>query len=239
MDPVEVYGTVLVLRCERCEERYGLPEAGTLIGASRTGCRAAPPPAAATPCGRRGPCGARPSRGRRWSGRGSSPPTPTRSSSSTPTCGPPPSASSPSVPSPAGCRSSLVGETPTQYDRYAARVVRAPSAGVITAVADLIAPVATVTPAPRWTCGSTARRRSSPAPPPAWGRSWPRGLAGAGCAVVLAARRADRLDARSPGRSPPPAAGPSPTAPTCATPPTPPSWWMHACMHSGGWTGWC
>ena len=37
----------------------------------------------------------------------------------------------------------LVGETPTQYDRYAARVVREPAAGVITAVADLIAPVTT------------------------------------------------------------------------------------------------
>jgi hypothetical protein len=37
----------------------------------------------------------------------------------------------------------LVGETPTQYDRYAARVVREPAAGVITAVADLIAPLAT------------------------------------------------------------------------------------------------
>ena len=47
-----------------------------------------------------------------------------------------------SVPLTRGVPLVLVGETPTQYDRYAARVVRAPSAGVITAVADLIAPVA-------------------------------------------------------------------------------------------------
>ena len=45
--------------------------------------------------------------------------------------------------SPAGVPLVLVGETPTQYDRYAARVVREPAAGVITAVADLIAPVTT------------------------------------------------------------------------------------------------
>ena len=32
LDPVEVYGTVLTQRCERCEERYGLPEAGALHG---------------------------------------------------------------------------------------------------------------------------------------------------------------------------------------------------------------
>ena len=31
LDPVEVYGTVLVMRCERCGERYGLPEVGALL----------------------------------------------------------------------------------------------------------------------------------------------------------------------------------------------------------------
>jgi hypothetical protein len=34
----------------------------------------------------------------------------------------------------------LVGETPTQYDRYAHRVIRAPSEQIIAAVADLIVP---------------------------------------------------------------------------------------------------
>jgi hypothetical protein len=33
-----------------------------------------------------------------------------------------------------------VGETPTQYDRYAERVIRGPSEAVIAAVADLIVP---------------------------------------------------------------------------------------------------
>jgi hypothetical protein len=34
----------------------------------------------------------------------------------------------------------VIGETPTQYDRYARIVVRAPSADLIVRVADLIAP---------------------------------------------------------------------------------------------------
>jgi hypothetical protein len=34
----------------------------------------------------------------------------------------------------------VVGQTPTQYDRYARILVRAPSAGLLSAVADLIAP---------------------------------------------------------------------------------------------------
>ena len=46
----------------------------------------------------------------------------------------------PSVPLTRGVPLYLAGETPTQYDRYAARVVRAPGAELIAAVADLVAP---------------------------------------------------------------------------------------------------
>ena len=46
----------------------------------------------------------------------------------------------PSVPLTRGAPLVLIGETPTQYDRYARMVVRAPSSDVITPVADLIAP---------------------------------------------------------------------------------------------------
>ena len=46
----------------------------------------------------------------------------------------------PSVPLTRGAPLVLVGETPTQYDRYARMVVRAPSTDILTAVADLIAP---------------------------------------------------------------------------------------------------
>jgi NAD-dependent deacetylase len=46
----------------------------------------------------------------------------------------------PSVPLTRGVPLVLVGETPTQYDRYAHRVIRAPSVDIISAVADLIVP---------------------------------------------------------------------------------------------------
>ena len=48
----------------------------------------------------------------------------------------------PSVPLTRGAPLLVVGQTPTQYDRYARLLVRAPSAGLMTAVADLIAPEA-------------------------------------------------------------------------------------------------
>ena len=46
----------------------------------------------------------------------------------------------PSVPLTRGAPLVLIGETPTQYDRYAHMVVRSSSADIITAVADRIAP---------------------------------------------------------------------------------------------------
>lgn len=142
----------------------------------------------------------------------------------------------PSVPLTRGVPLVLVGETPTQYDRYAARVVRAPSSGVITAVADLIAP------SPRDRLGDLlaldGRAAIVTGASSGLGAIIARGLAGAGCAVLLAARRADRLDAVA-AEVTAAGGGPSPTPPTCAIPPTPPSWSMHACMHLDGWTGWC
>ena len=48
----------------------------------------------------------------------------------------------PSVPLTRGAPLVLIGEEPTQYDRYAHTVIRAPSTDVIVAVADLLAPTA-------------------------------------------------------------------------------------------------
>ena len=67
-------------------------------------------------------------RGRPSSGPGSWPPPPTPSSSSTRTCARRRSRCCPRCPLTRGVPLVLVGETPTQYDRYAHRVVRAPSA---------------------------------------------------------------------------------------------------------------
>jgi len=46
----------------------------------------------------------------------------------------------PSVPLKKERRLAIVGSTPTQYDRYAELVIRRPAPGVITAVADQLAP---------------------------------------------------------------------------------------------------
>ena len=59
----------------------------------------------------------------------------------------------PSVPLTRGAPLVVVGQTPTQYDRYARILVRAPSAGLLSAVADLIAPEAL-----RWAGGALLAR---------------------------------------------------------------------------------
>ena len=61
-------------------------------------------------------------------------------------------------------------------------------------------------------------------------------LADAGCAVVLAARREQELDA-PPRPSSPAADGRSPGGPTCATPATPRTWCARRSRPSGGSTG--
>ncbi len=141
MDPVEVYGTVLVLRCERCEERYGLPEAGTLIGLSEDGVPRCTTPGCGYPLRPEGTLWGetlpRAAVERAWELAADADAFIVLDSDLRTA----PISLLPSVPLTRGVPLVLVGETPTQYDRYAARVVRAPSAAVITAVADLIAPV--------------------------------------------------------------------------------------------------
>ena len=140
LDPVEVYGTVLVLRCERCEERYGLPEAGALHrrvrrrGAALHHPRLRLPPAARGDAlgrdppagGGRAGLGAR--RRRRRLHRPRLRPAHRADLASCPRC-----------PSPAACRWCWSARPPPSTTATPHRVVRAPSAGVITAVADLIA----------------------------------------------------------------------------------------------------
>jgi len=143
IDPVEVYGTVLVLRCERCEERYGLPEAGTLIGASEDGVPRCTTPGCGYPLRPEGTLWGetlpRPAVERAWELAADADAFIVLDSDLRTA----PISLLPSVPLTRGVPLVLVGDAPTQYDRYAARVVRAPAAAVITAVADLIAPVPT------------------------------------------------------------------------------------------------
>jgi len=139
-DPVEVYGTVLVMRCERCGERYGLPEIGALIAAADDGV----PRCTTADCGYPlrpegtlwGEALPRPAVERAWELAAEADAFFVLDSDLRTA----PISLLPSVPLTRGAPLVLIGETPTQYDRYAHTVVHASSADVITAVADLIAP---------------------------------------------------------------------------------------------------
>jgi NAD-dependent deacetylase len=139
-DPVEVYGTVIVMRCDRCGERYGLPEVGELVAGSEDGVPRCSTPGCGYPL--------RPD-GTLWGE-----PLPREAietawelaagadaflvlDSALRTA---PISLLPSVPLTRGAPLFVVGSIPTQYDRYARLVVREESTAVITAVADLVAP---------------------------------------------------------------------------------------------------
>lgn len=139
-DPVEVYGTVLVMRCERCGERYGLPEVGALIGAAPDGVPRCTTAGCAYPLRPEGTLWGealpRPAVERAWELAAEADAFFVLDSDLRTA----PISLLPSVPLTRGVPLVLIGETPTQYDRYAHLVVRAASSDVITAVADLIAP---------------------------------------------------------------------------------------------------
>lgn len=139
-DPIEVYGTVLVMRCERCEERYGLPEVGEMIAAAPDGVPRCTTPGCGYPVRPEGTLWGEPlpraAVEAAWE-RAAEADVFVVLDSDLRTA---PISLLPSVPLTRGAPLYLAGETPTQYDRYAARVVRAPGAGLIAAVADLVAP---------------------------------------------------------------------------------------------------
>jgi NAD-dependent deacetylase len=137
---VEVFGTVLTDRCDRCGERYGLPEVGVLLAAAADGVPRCTTAGCAYPL--------RPE-GTLW---GESLPRAAIEQawelaatadafiildSDLRTA---PISLLPSVPLTRGAPLVVVGETPTQYDRYAELVVRAPAADLVAAVAELILP---------------------------------------------------------------------------------------------------
>jgi len=112
---------VLVLRCERCEERYGLPEAGTLIGASEDGVPRCTTPGCGYPLRPEGTLWGetlpRAAVERAWELAADADAFIVLDSDLRTA----PISLLPSVPLTRGVPLVLVGETPTQYDRYAAR----------------------------------------------------------------------------------------------------------------------
>ena len=139
-DVVEVYGTVLTERCERCGERYGLPEVGALIAAAPDGVPRCTTAGCAYPLRPEGTLWGEPlpraAVERAWELAAEADAFVVLDSDLRTA----PISLLPSVPLTRGAPLVMVGETPTQYDRYARILVRAPSAGLLTAVADLIAP---------------------------------------------------------------------------------------------------
>ena len=131
---VEVYGNALSARCERCGERYGLGEVADLVAAAADGVPRCTTPGCGYPL--------RPS-GTLWNE-----PLPPEAVSRAWELGgqadlfvildselrTAPMSLLPSVPLARGVPLIMVGEVATQYDRYAAMVVRSPSPPVLEAV---------------------------------------------------------------------------------------------------------
>lgn len=139
-DVVEVHGNVLTGRCERCGERYGLPEVGALREAAADGVPRCSTPGCDYPLRPDGTLWneplPHPAVERAWElAAGADAFVVLDCDLRTA-----PISLLPSVPLTRGANLIVVGETPTQYDRYAALVVREPSPEIVAAVADLIAP---------------------------------------------------------------------------------------------------
>ena len=139
-DVVEVHGTLLTERCERCGERYGLPEVGALIAAAPDGVPRCTTAGCAYPLRPEGTLWGEPlpraAIERAWELAAEADAFVVLDSDLRTA----PISLLPSVPLTRGVPLVVIGETPTQYDRYARILVRAPSSGLIRAVADLIAP---------------------------------------------------------------------------------------------------
>lgn len=137
-DVVEVHGNVLTARCTRCDERYGLDEVASLIDDSEDRVPRCTTDGCAFPL--------RPS-GTLWGEPLIEPAVRTAWELATHAdcfvaidCDlrTVPISLLPSVPLTRGVPLVLLGETPTQYDRYATIVAREPSEPVVVALAELI-----------------------------------------------------------------------------------------------------
>ena len=146
----------------------------------------------------------------------------------------------PSVPLTRGVPLVVVGSTATQYDRYAELVVRDAAAPAWSR------PRRPASPRPAIWRGDRRRRPDSRLAGQAaivtgasegLGRIIAGGLAEAGCALVLAARRRAGWR-RWPARSPPREAGLPSSRATSPTPGTPTRWSRAAWTPSAAWTGW-
>jgi len=139
-DVVELYGHLTLARCERCGERYGLPEVGSLIAAAADGVPRCTIDGCGFPLRPEGTLWNEPlppaAVSRAWELAGEADlfivfDSPLRTV---------PVSLLPSVPLTRKVPLVMVGPDATQYDRYAAMVVRENSIEVLTALANLVCP---------------------------------------------------------------------------------------------------
>lgn len=135
-DVVEVYGSVLTHRCQRCGERYGLPEVGALLEASRDGIPRCDTPDCNYPLRPEGTLWGETlpeaALTRAWELAGQADLLLVIDSDLRTA----PISLLPSVPLTRGAQLIIVGREPTQYDRYALLVAREHSEDLLLAIAD-------------------------------------------------------------------------------------------------------
>jgi NAD-dependent deacetylase len=138
VDVIEVFGNLLTVHCGRCAERYGLPEMGPLIESASDGVPRCTNEGCDFPLRPAGTLWGEPL-----------PPVPLQKAWEfagmcdvfiTFDCDlrTAPISLLPSVPLTKGTPLHIVGEEPTQYDRYAAQVIRAPSKELLPQLAEIL-----------------------------------------------------------------------------------------------------
>lgn len=137
---VEVHGTITLIRCGRCGERYGLPEAEAMIASDIDGVPRCSAPGCGFPLRPAGTLWGEPliadAVTRAWD-------LAARADcfvvvdSELRTV---PMSLLPSVPLTRGKPLAIIGDIHTQYDRYAQIIARGPSTSTLTGLADLLAP---------------------------------------------------------------------------------------------------
>ena len=139
-EPVEVYGQALIARCERCGERYGLPEVEALMAASPDGTPRCTTPGCAYPLRPGGTLWNEPlpeqAVARAWELAGQADcfvalDCELRTA---------PIALLPAVALRREVPLVMIGRSPTRYDRYAQVVIRGSSEPVLDALAELVLP---------------------------------------------------------------------------------------------------
>jgi NAD-dependent deacetylase len=135
-DVIEMHGNVLTAKCERCNERYGLPEVGAFLAKAEDGVPRCTTPGCGYPLRPSGTLWGEPlvedAVTRAWELAASADLFVVIDSALRTI----PLSLLPSVPLTRGVPLAVIGETPTQYDRYAQVVIRSAGAPIVVDLAE-------------------------------------------------------------------------------------------------------